>query len=218
MREKKRSRIIRREHPPKMTGRAGYRKAEPYLRRDFDYRCAYCMVHEQQVGGTEAFCIDHFKPRSKSGRVNDYANLYWACIPCNQFKHDNWATGAQRLEGYRFADPCREQDYGVHFVESDTGELLIQNPCGEYHVRTLRLNRAWLRYLRLERNRKQKRLDEALVLREALEQAVTARPDAEAEEKRRLLSFLNNEIEALQGELTVSIPFISLQDELQNFR
>ena len=31
-------RIVRRETPPKMTGRDGYRKAEPHLRRDFDCR------------------------------------------------------------------------------------------------------------------------------------------------------------------------------------
>ena len=196
-----------------MTGRAGYRKAEPYLRRDFDYRCAYCMVHEQQLGGTKAFCIDHFKPRSKGGRVNDYANLYWSCIPCNLFKHDNWPTEEQRRKGYRFADPCREQDYGVHFVESDDFELLPQTPCGEYHVLTLRLNRAWLRRLRLERNQKQERLNEALALQEKLEQAVTSCPDAGAETKLRLLSFLRNEIEALQRELAIGIPFITLHEE-----
>lgn len=206
-------RIVRREEPPKMTGRAGYRKAEPYLRRDFDYRCAYCVVHEQQLGGTKAFCIDHFKPRSKGGRVNDYANLYWSCIPCNLFKHDNWPTAEQRRQGYRFADPCREQDYGVHFVESDVGELMPQTLCGEYHVLTLRLNRAWLRRLRLERNQKQERLNEALALQEELEQTVANRSDPEAEVKLRLLSFLRNEIEALQRELQVGIPFIASHEE-----
>lgn len=206
-------RIVRREEPPKMTGRAGYRKAELFLRRDFDYRCAYCMVHEQHLGGTKAFCIDHFKPRSKGGRVNDYANLYWACIPCNLFKHDKWPTAVQRRKGYRFANPCHEQDYGVHFVESDIGELPPQTPCGEYHVRTLRLNRAWLRHLRIERNQKQERLNEALTLQEELEGAVTAQPDAEAEVKLRLLSFLRNEIEALQRELTIGIPFIAPHEE-----
>lgn len=54
MKKKTLPRIIRSEETPEMTGRDGYRKAEPHLRRDFDYRCAYCMVHEQQVGGTEA--------------------------------------------------------------------------------------------------------------------------------------------------------------------
>lgn len=214
MKKKTSPRVIRSEEPPEMTGRDGYRKAEPHLRRDFDYRCAYCMVHEQQVGGTEAFCIDHFKPRSKGGEVNNYSNLYWACIPCNMFKHDKWPTAEQEKKGYRFADPCREKDYGVHFVESDSAELLPQTPCGEYHVLSLRLNRAWLCQLRVERKRKQERLSEAFALQEELEQEIISREDEEAEVKLRLLSFLREEISALQRELTVSIPFIASQDEL----
>ena len=114
MNDKTVPRIRRRESPPKMHGRTGYRNAEPYLRRDFDYRCAYCGVHEQLKGGPQAFCIDHFKPRSKGGPVNDYSNLYWVCIPCNIIKHDKWPTQEQQRQGYRFADPCREQDGGVH--------------------------------------------------------------------------------------------------------
>ena len=89
-------RIKRQETPPKMTGRRGYLKAREYLRRDFENRCAYCMIHETQGGGAEAFWIDHFKPRSKGGYVNDYNNLYWACMP----------SPPERRKGYRFADLC----------------------------------------------------------------------------------------------------------------
>ena len=213
MKEQTSPRIVRRETPPKMTGRDGYRKSETHLRRDFDYRCAYCIVHEQQLGSAKAFCIDHFKPRSKGGRVNDYTNLYWVCVPCNLFKHNKWPTAEQRNKGYRFADPCREQDYGVHFVESDDCELWPQTPCGEYHVLTLRLNRTWLRRLRVERNQKQERLNEALALLDELERTVNAQPDPEAEVKVRLLSFLHNEIEALQRELSIAIPFIAKHEE-----
>ena len=60
-------RIRRRESPPVMRGRTGYRNAEPHLRRDFGFRCAYCGVYEQIKGGPQAFCIDHFKPQSKGG-------------------------------------------------------------------------------------------------------------------------------------------------------
>ena len=215
-------RIVRRETPPKMTGRDGYRKAEPYFRRDFDYRCAYCMVHEQQLGGTKAFCIDHFKPRSKGGHSNDYVNVYWSCIPCNLFKHNKWPTEEQSNKGHRFAEPCREQDYGVHFVESDDCELLPQTPCGEYHVLTLRLNRAWLRRLRFERNQKKERLNEALALLDEIERRVTAqaedvllsnRAESETELKLRLLSFLRNEIEALRRELSIAIPLIAPHED-----
>ena len=114
-------RIQRQELPPVMRGRTGYRNAEPHLRRDFGFRCAYCRVHEQIKGGPQAFCIDHFKPRSRGGPVNDYTNLYWVCIPCNMIKHSKWPTNEQLRRGYRFADPCREQDAGIHFIESGKG-------------------------------------------------------------------------------------------------
>ena len=209
MRQSASPRIRRQESPPAMRGRVGYRNAEPYLRRDFAYRCAYCRVHEQQMGGPQAFCIDHFKPRSRGGLVNDYKNLYWACIPCNMIKHDKWPTREQRRRGYRFADPCSEEDGGVHFVESDNGLLQPLTPCGEYHVSMLRLNRPWLQELRRERGRKHLRLNEAHQLREELERAVEARPaDATTEMKHRLLSFLCQEIDALQGELAAAIPLI----------
>ena len=127
-------------------------------------------------------------------------------------KHDKWPTEEQRHRGYRFADPCREQDYGVHFVESDEGVLEPLTPCGEYHVSMLRLNRAWLRELRLARLQKQSQLNEAKQLREELESLIAAKPaDATSEMKQRLLGFLAHEIEALQSELAVAIPWISTQ-------
>ena len=212
MNQRTSARIHRQELPPVMRGRSGYRNAEPYLRRDFNNRCAYCCVHEQQMGSSQAFCIDHFKPQSRGGAVNDYSNLYWVCIPCNMIKHDKWPTKEQCQQGYRFADPCHEQDYGVHFVESDGGFLQPLTSCGEYHISMLRLNRAWLRELRLARLQKQSQLNEANQLREELERLITANStDATVEMKQRLLSFLVHEIESLQSELAVAIPWISTQ-------
>lgn len=76
----------------------------------------------------------------------------------------------------------------------------------------LRLNRPWLQKLRRERSYKHLRLNEAHQLREELERAVNARPaDPTTEMKHRLLSFLRQEIDALQGELAVAIPLIQLR-------
>ena len=212
MRDGTSPRIHRQESPPAMRGRTGYRNAEPYLRRDFNYRCAYCGVHEQLKGGPKAFCIDHFKPRSKGGPVNDYNNLYWVCIPCNIIKHDKWPTEEQQRQGYRFADPCREQDSGVHFVESDNGLLRPLTPCGEYHVSTLRLNRAWLQQHRQDRTRKWARFTEASQLYEELKQIIEARPtNAATQMMHRLLTFLAEEIKVLESELAVAIPRIPTQ-------
>ena len=212
MRQSTVPRIRRQESPPVMRGRFGYRNAQPYLRRDFNHRCAYCCVHEQQIGGPQGFCIDHFKPRSKGGPVNEYTNLYWVCRSCNMIKHDKWPTREQHRRGYRFADPCREQDGGAHFVESDDGLLQPLTPCGEYHVSTLRLNRTWLREHRRFRTQKQSRLNVAHQLRAEVESAFETRQvDATAQMKYRLLSFLSQEIEELQTELAVAIPWIPTQ-------
>ena len=200
-------RIRRRESPPVMRDRMGYRNAEPYLRRGFDFRCAYCAIHEQTKGGSQAFCIDHFKPRSRSGPVNDYTNLYWVCIPCNMIKHDKWPTSDQLRRGYRFADPCREQDAGVHFIELDNGLLQPLTPCGEYHISTLRLNRSWLQQHRRDRTQKWTRLNEAHQLQVELESVIEARPVDDATQiMSHLLSFLSLEIEVLRSELAVTIP------------
>lgn len=200
-------RILRQELPPVMRGRDGYRNAESYLRRDFDFRCAYCGVHEQVMGGPQAFCIDHFKPRSRGGSVNEYTNLYWVCIPCNMIKHDKWPTSEQLSCGYRFADPCREQDSGTHFVESDDGLLHALTPCGEYYISTLRLNRAWLQHQRRTRIHKWSRLKEVYQLQEELEQSIGNRlEDDTTQIMLELFSFLSQEIEVLRDELTVAIP------------
>jgi 5-methylcytosine-specific restriction endonuclease McrA len=116
-------RIVRREIPPKMVGDRGYRKATDHLRRDFAFRCGYCMIHEDTSGGREHFEIGHFQPRSRGGEVNNYDNLYWACRGCNNLKGDQWPSVIQFAAGYRYADPCTETDYGHHFVEEPTGEL-----------------------------------------------------------------------------------------------
>jgi hypothetical protein len=189
-----------------MTGRDGYLKAREHLRRDFYHRCAYCMIHEQQIGGVEAFWIDHFRPRSKGGRVNDYANLYWACIGCNHVKGEAWPTPEEQRQGMRLADPCCEQDYGVHFIENEQGELVPQTRCGEYHVLTLRLNRPSRVAYRLARNKLIMQLAEAVVLVEQLEQ------EPATDLKRKIIAHIQTEIDLLQAELAIALPFIPPQD------
>lgn len=200
-------RIVRSQAPTDMGGVEGYRKARDQLRQDFGFRCGYCMIHEQQVGGAEGFCTDHFRPRSKGGLVNDYANLYWACIGCNRFKGDTWPTELESRQGRRFADPCNEQDYGIHFVEDHNGRLVHRTPCGEYHVLRLRLNRPSRAARRRERNEVLDRLREALDLMQELDLEIR---DAD---ERGLVRHIRREAEALQTELAIAIPLIPLMGD-----
>jgi len=104
---------------------------------------------------------------------------------CNHIKADAWPTPQEYRRGWRFADPCQEMDYGVHFVENEEGELVWQTSCGEYHVRTLRLNRTLLVACRRQRNEFRTRLAKAITLVEQLEQQVAISSDLEAGQLQR---------------------------------
>lgn len=138
-----------------------YQDYKPYLRKDFRYRCAYCLIHEAHYGGLRNFHVDHFRPKSK-GRFRrlalTYANLYYACGLCNTFKGDHWPSSKQLKSGFRFVDPCQEDPYGTDFeVVEEDGSLRILTDAGRYTVVHLRLDRNQLRrHRRREIEQKQK--------------------------------------------------------------
>ena len=197
-------RILRKEIPPKMRGAKGYLKAREYLRRDFNNRCAYCMTHEYEAGGPESFCINHFQPRSKGGEINHYDNLYWACRICNHIKRDHWPTPEERQRGFRFADPCQEQDYGVHFVENMQGELISLTSCGEYHIGQLRLNRDFLKQHRQERN------DLILLMAETLAQIQNLEQSIQTVRVVETTLLYSRYLKTWRDQLALSIPLIPL--------
>ena len=184
-------RIVRREAPPPFTGADGYRKAREYLRRDFDQRCAYCTIHERHAGGLEHFWIDHFRPLSAGGSINGYDNLYWSCMSCNHIKGSQWPSTSEFANGYRFADPCREQDYGYHFQEDSQGLLAAQTRCGEYHIARLLLNREARVRDRIRKRQIQARITEA---RHLLETVSEIMPAGYADMIRSLVNQLEQDI------------------------
>jgi hypothetical protein len=158
-----------------MTGRRGYARARESLRRDFGNRCAYCCIHEHEIG-EENFEIDHFQPVERGGAINDYGNLYWACRRCNLHKSDHWPTEAMLEDGLRFADPCAEYEFPTHFAEDDDGILVPATPCGSYHIDTLRLNRMSRLERRRRRNALMSRLASAVELIASLPEDVANSP------------------------------------------
>jgi len=193
-------RITRRETPPPLSGRFGFIRAREYLRRDFAYRCAYCQIHETRAGGPEHFSTYHFQPRSKGGPVNDYSNLYWCCTGCNGFKSDHWPTEIEAAGGYRYADPCREQDYGAHFVEEETGRLVALTNCGTYHLARLRLNRPSRLVARRERSEISQRLMTIRDLIAQIEHRGVFMTEAQA------IVRISEVISTLESQLATSIP------------
>jgi hypothetical protein len=128
-----------------------YRKAKPFLLRDFGGRCAYSLQHVDRVG-YKCMEVDHFNPTLKGAERNKYSNLFPATRHCNGSKSDEWPSVRARKAGLRFLNPCQEQDYGVHIFEDPrTHELIGLTPAGKYHLRYCDLNAPHLILERKER-------------------------------------------------------------------
>lgn len=112
-----------------------YKDYRPFLCRDFEFRCAYCLRYEFFFGGGEAAEIDHFRPRHLfPALLNDYQNLYWSCRKCNAIKGGKWPGAAQVVRGLRFLDP-RADDADDHWQTHADGTLTPLTPTGQYTVR-----------------------------------------------------------------------------------
>lgn len=118
--------------------RASYRKALPELRRDFEDRCAYCMRH---IGTETEMQIDHFDPRKKDDKIQEYSNLFLSDAHCNGAKHDICPTADEQAVCCRFLNCCDEYDYGtVIFENPQTHELVGTSPAATYHIEMIDLN------------------------------------------------------------------------------
>lgn len=118
--------------------KTSYRKALPELRRDFEDRCAYCMRH---IGTETEMHVDHFDPRKKKLKRQEYSNLFMADAHCNCAKGDTWPNKDEADAGCRFLNCCDEYDYGtVIFENPKTHELVGTSPAAIYHIEMIDLN------------------------------------------------------------------------------
>ena len=142
---------------------AKYGDYKPYLQPLFRSRCAYCISHEDVMGGYDAMEVDHFRPwrRTEFQHLEKkWANLYYTCRRCNQHKWKHWPTTDQNALGFRFIDPCEEDpDDHIrltrHPKTDELSWLQHLTPVGEYSIDKIRLNRKQLVDIR----RKLARLD-----------------------------------------------------------
>ena len=135
--------------PPQNDYRA-YR--DPYLRPDFQFRCAYCLTHEFYFLQGDGGEIDHFRPLGAkdhdfSHLKNEYSNLYWTCGQCNSEKGSLWPSDAESAEGFRFLDPCAE-DHDDHWTTHADGTVTAKTNTGRFTIRFIRLDRPRLNDLR----------------------------------------------------------------------
>lgn len=125
---------------------------DPYLRPDFQYRCAYCLTHEFYFLQGDGGEIDHHRPLNAPGRDflhlrNEYGNLYWSCGQCNSEKGNRWPSDAEYADGFRFLDPCVE-DHNDHWDSHADGTVTAKTNTGRYTVLYIRLDRKRLNDLR----------------------------------------------------------------------
>ncbi len=121
-----------------------YSKYKPNLRSDFKKCCAYCLIHEDYLGGETNFEIDHHQPSSLFPSLNStYTNLFWSCHTCNNAKSNKWPTPQDILQGKRFIDTTQEK-YSDHFTIDDKGRIYSTTDIGLYTRFILKLDRPGL--------------------------------------------------------------------------
>jgi len=124
--------IFTRSIPPEQFKQ--YESYKPYLRKDFEYCCAYCLRPETNFGGEACGEIDHLCPQSvDEGLVCEYTNLYWSCRECNSNKGRIWPSAEEMAVGKGFVDPCND-DLLEHYIFEDTGKITTLSSLGEYSV------------------------------------------------------------------------------------
>lgn len=70
-----------------------YKNAKPYLKKEFDARCCYSMLHCDLAGGDKSMEVEHFRPKKKfSKKPHAYSNLLYCSRHCNGSKWNTWPT------------------------------------------------------------------------------------------------------------------------------
>ena len=133
--------------PPPVTG--SYPAFRPFVRVDFCWRCAYCLLAELWAAGEGNFELDHFRPKSLFPAFErDFYNLYYACHPCNNTKHQKWPPEDLEARGIGFVDLCQDE-FNTHFRANDDGTWDGLTESGRYTIEILRLNKEHLVKARL---------------------------------------------------------------------
>ena len=132
--------VVRRNHYPKFSD---YRRYKQHVREDFQYRCAYCQLHESAYGLRRSMSIDHFQPKARFVHlIADYDNLYYCCGPCNDRKSDHWPETEQSRAGSRFVDVCRDE-WNDH-LEVINDVIAAKTTEGRYTFEKLKFDRPGL--------------------------------------------------------------------------
>lgn len=124
-----------RRHGPR--GYTDYESYREWLRDEFAFRCAFCLMRETWLRGKRGFQIDHCVPQAQDpSRRLDYDNLVYTCPWCNQAK-----------AGVPVPNPT-EVAYGRALSVNSEGVVEARNSLGVVLVAGLRLDNPEITYQR----------------------------------------------------------------------
>jgi hypothetical protein len=126
----------------KNTYYADYKIYYEEIAEDCQYRCVYCDVLLDEIGG-EGMHLDHFKPQQHFPNLaNSPLNLVLACAKCNQLKSDWWPEVTGNANGGQngFVDPF-DANRNSYFEVGVLGEIVPKLPPSQYFIELLSLNR-----------------------------------------------------------------------------
>ncbi|MCC6555588.1 MAG: HNH endonuclease [Polyangiaceae bacterium] len=134
------------------------------VRERFHARCAYCGVHEEDVGST--LTVDHHRPRARGG-TSEAENLVYACARCNEHKGVYWHE--QDPPHVRLLHPGHD-DLTQHLRVGDDGHITGVTAEGQFFVQRLRLNRPQLVAHRRARWAEEERTEALVATRRRIEE------------------------------------------------
>ena len=129
-----------------------YGKYRPELRLEAKEKCVYCAIHENSLGGSDSFHIEHYKPKSKFSKLEkEFENLFYACAICNRFKSNDWPKEPKSDHSIpSYPDP-KLVNYNNLFEVDENGVLHGKYTASKYMIEKIVLNRPQLINERKER-------------------------------------------------------------------
>jgi len=137
--------IINKTLTARATSVAKYNDYRPEVRAEAKYKCVYCAIHENSLGGSDSFHIEHYKPKSKfSGLEKEFENLFYACAICNRFKSNDWPNDPTTNHSTpSYPDP-KSVNYNDLFKIDNQGVMRGNYVASKYMIEKVVLNRPQL--------------------------------------------------------------------------
>lgn len=134
----KMSRVKRSKGPASAMTEFTYRKkALPFLMKDFNGHCAYCLDPKEFRAPSQSH-VEHFDCKLKGRKRHFYKNLMLACAACNMSKRGKPIKNPLNPE-QRLINCTEENEFIEHIRETEDGQWEPLTPAGHYHLESIEL-------------------------------------------------------------------------------